>query len=81
MSFMVVAGQCSVSGWLVSVVVIRTMSREAGSETADVCPTSSASGSFPDDDCDGLGRYHVDHSDDPGLDAEVCNDGLCTPQR
>jgi len=79
MSFMFVAGQCSVSGWLVSVVVIRTVSCGAGSETADVCPAASASGSFPDDGCDDLGRHHVDHSEDPGLDAEVW--GLCTPRR
>jgi hypothetical protein len=63
----------------VSVVVICTVSCGAGSETADVCPAASASGSFPDDGCDDLGRHPVDHSDDPGLDAEVW--GLCTPQR
>lgn len=73
MSFMFVAGQCSVSGWLVSVVVIRTVSCGAGDEVADVCPAASANGSFPDDSCNDLDRHHVNHSDDPGCAAEVCN--------
>lgn len=80
-SFMSVVEQCSVSGRLMSVVVICTVSFGAGGETADVCPAASASGSFPDDDCDDLGRRHVNHSEDPGCAAEVCNGGLCTPQR
>ncbi len=64
-----------------SVVVICLLSLGAGGEIADVCPTASANGSFPEDSCDDLGRHHTNHSDDPGCAAEVCNDGPGSRQR
>lgn len=57
------------------------MSLGAGDEIADVCPAESANGSFPDDRCDDPGRHHMNHSDDPGCAAEVCNDGPGSRQR
>ncbi len=64
-----------------SVVVICLLSLGAGGEIADVCPTASANGSFPEDSCDDLGRHHTNHSGDPGCAAEVCNDGPGIRQR
>lgn len=76
-----VAEQRSLSGRLVSVVVICMVSTGAGGETADVCPASSASGSFPDDVHGDLCKCPVDHSEDPCWAPEVSDDGLCSPQR